>query len=57
MLQNLHLLSNEELHNLFVSETNGFMNGIENDLCFDDLKSIRVNLRSIEAELNKRKIY
>lgn len=56
MLQNLHLLSNEELQNLFITETNHFITGIDNNLGFNELKNIRINLRNIAAELNERKI-
>ena len=56
MVYNLALLSNEDLQNLFTAETNHFMIGVDNSLAFEDLKSIRVNLRQIAAELNKMNI-
>jgi hypothetical protein len=55
MLTNLALLSINQLHNLFLSESKRFNEGIDNGLHFPDLKQIRINLREIAIEQLIRK--
>ncbi len=54
MLQNLSLLSREKLHELFLKESLRFTEGMDNGLSFDGLKQIRINLREIALELQKK---
>ena len=54
MLQNLSLLNREELHELFFKESLRFTEGMDNGLSFDGLKQIRINLREIALELQKK---
>ncbi len=56
MVQNISLLSNEELKKLFFSESQLFSDSMNNEVSFNDLKQIRLNLRDISVELKARKI-
>jgi hypothetical protein len=55
MLNNLSLLSNNQLQHLFISEVKSFKEGVDNGLHFLDLKQIRINLREIALEQHIRK--
>ena len=55
MEQNLGELSTDELNDLYRAETSHFKNGFDTGIPFNELKKIRVLIRTIEEELNKRK--
>jgi len=54
MHENLQSLSNQELRNLFLNESQKFIVGMDDGFTFDDLKQIRIHLREIAVELTKR---
>jgi len=54
MLHNLTLLTNEELIELFVKESQRFMEGLDKHLPFKAMQDIRNNLKSIKDEMDKR---
>lgn len=56
MPENLTNLTTEEIKRAFIEETRRFMEGITSGLSFDALKEIRVKLRQMEVELNRRGI-
>jgi|SoiMethySBSTD1v2_1073268.scaffolds.fasta_scaffold279765_1 hypothetical protein len=56
MLTNLSALSNEELQSLFLFENKQFIGCIDSGLGFDNLKTIRLDLKEILVEIKKRNI-
>ena len=55
MIANIHLLSDDGLQQLLLTENKRFSNGVENGLTFHDLKEIRTNLQEIALEQQIRK--
>jgi hypothetical protein len=55
MLYNVPELSNQELQHLFVEQSKLFMSGLDKNMPFSELKAIRVLLREITEELDKRR--
>ena len=55
MITNIHLLPDIELQHLFLAESKRFTDGMDNGMNFMDLKRIRINLRGVDAEKERRK--
>lgn len=53
--EKLHLLTEDELRELFDSESLRFTEGMDKGLCFEELKQIRIALREIAGERDSRK--
>lgn len=54
MLYNLPLLTDNELTELFMKETDRFMVGLRNSVPYNDLNEIHKSLREISNELKRR---
>ena len=52
--ENLRLLTEPELEELLISESLRFTEGIDKGMCFEELKQIRINLKEIAAEQQRR---
>lgn len=55
MSRELSNLSNDELKNLYMEESMQFREGMDKGLPFDTLKEIRISLKEIQAEMDRRK--
>jgi hypothetical protein len=55
MLYYFPQLTSEELHELFVCETKRFMEGLDSGLPHNELWLIRMTIKQILEELNRRK--
>ena len=54
MLHNLSTLNKEKLHELFLTESLRFTEGMDNGLPFDELKKIRTLLREITLQMQEK---
>jgi hypothetical protein len=56
MISDLSILSSVELQSLFTKENRRFLDGINSNMGFDDLKLVRLDIRKIFDEMLKRKM-
>lgn len=55
MLHNIPLLSNQDLLNVFMDESRRFMEGLKNDLPYNQLNEIHQSLKKVSRELERRR--